>query len=78
MEKENMMRGIDVATLFLVVLGALNWGFVGIFSFDLVAAIFGAMSVLSRIAYTLIGVAAIYQLSQFKLFRERFTHAGAH
>lgn len=75
---ETMMKSFDVITLFLVVIGALNWGFVGIFSFDLVATIFGDMSVLSRIVYTLIGVAGLYQLSQFKIMHERWTHAGAH
>ncbi len=79
MEKtENMMKGIDVTTLFLVVLGALNWGLLGIFSFDLIATVFGSMSVLTRIVYTLIGVAGVYQLSQFKILREKWFHAEAH
>ncbi|MBI4830078.1 MAG: DUF378 domain-containing protein [Candidatus Lindowbacteria bacterium] len=72
------MKGIDVTTLFLVVLGALNWGLLGIFSFDLIATVFGSMSVLTRIVYTLIGVAGVYQLSQFKILREKWFHAEAH
>jgi uncharacterized membrane protein YuzA (DUF378 family) len=75
---QEMMKSLDVITLFFVVLGALNWGLVGIFSFDLIATIFGDMSVLSRIVYTLIGVAGIYQLSQFKIMHTRWTHAEAH
>ena len=51
---------IDWVALVLVVVGGLNWGLVGIFGFDLVAAIFGEMSVLSRIVYTLVGIAAVY------------------
>ena len=51
---------LDWLALVLVVVGGLNWGLVGIFGFDLVAAIFGDMSVLSRIVYTLVGVAAVY------------------
>lgn len=43
----------------LVLIGALNWGFVGIFGFDLVAAIFGDMTVMTRILYSLIGISAI-------------------
>jgi hypothetical protein len=78
MEKENMVRRMEMITLSLVVLGAFNWGLVGIFSFDLVAAIFGSMTVLSRIVYSLIGVAAVYQLSQFKIIREKLTHLEAH
>ena len=44
----------------LVIVGALNWGLVGFFSFDLVAAIFGDMSMLSRIVYSLVGLSSIY------------------
>jgi len=50
----------DWVALILVIVGALNWGLVGFFSFDLVAALFGAMSALSRIVYSLVGLAAIY------------------
>ena len=51
---------IDWAALGLVVVGGLNWGLVGIFGLDLVAAIFGEMSVFSRIIYTLVGISAVY------------------
>lgn len=43
----------------LTLIGALNWGLVGIFSFDLVAAIFGDMTLMTRIIYSLVGVSAI-------------------
>ncbi|MBR2430326.1 DUF378 domain-containing protein [bacterium] len=43
----------------LTLIGALNWGLVGIFGFDLVAAIFGDMTVMSRILYSLVGLSAI-------------------
>jgi uncharacterized membrane protein YuzA (DUF378 family) len=48
--------------LVLVVVGGLNWALVGIFSFDLVAAIFGEMSALARIVYVVVGVSAVYLL----------------
>jgi uncharacterized protein len=48
--------------MILIIIGGLNWLLVGIFSFDLVAAIFGAMSIISRIIYILVGVAALYVL----------------
>lgn len=51
---------LDWIALILVIVGGLNWGLVGIFKFDLVAAIFGTMSVISRIVYILVGLAAIY------------------
>lgn len=47
----------------LVVIGALNWGLVGIFAFDLVATIFGAFSAVSRLVYVLVAVAGVYLLA---------------
>ena len=49
--------------LVLVVVGGLNWGLVGIFHFDLVAAIFGNMTALSRVVYSLVGIAAVAQIA---------------
>lgn len=43
----------------LCLIGALNWGLVGLFNFDLVAFIFGTMSVLSRLVYSLVGISAV-------------------
>ncbi len=54
------MKVIDVVAAVLVVVGALNWGLVAIARFDLVAALFGHMSVLSRIVYSLVGLSAVY------------------
>ena len=56
----NKLNTLDVIALILVVVGGLNWGLVGLVDFDLVAAIFGAMSVISRIVYVLVALAAIY------------------
>jgi uncharacterized protein len=53
---------LDWIALVLVLVGAINWGLIGIFAFDLVAAIFGIMSAFTRIIYTLVGLAAIYIL----------------
>lgn len=44
----------------LLVIGGINWGLVGLFAFDLVAAIFGEMSAASRVVYTLVGLSALY------------------
>ena len=56
------MRAINVITLVLLIVGGLNWGLVGLFGFDLVAALFGEMSPLSRIVYVLVGISAVWQL----------------
>lgn len=54
------MKIIDKIALILVIIGAINWGLIGFFKFDLVAAIFGQMSVLSRIIYALVGISGIW------------------
>jgi hypothetical protein len=51
---------MDLVALILLVIGGLNWGLVGLFSFDLVASLFGAASVISNIVYILVGVSAVY------------------
>jgi len=51
---------IDIVALVLLIIGGLNWGLVGLFSFDLVATVFGAASMLSNIVYMLVGLSAIY------------------
>lgn len=56
------MRAINVITLVLLIVGGLNWGLVGLLGLDLVAAIFGEMSPLSRIVYVLVGISAVWQL----------------
>lgn len=56
------MKFINVFTLILLIVGGLNWGLVGLFSFDLVAAIFGAGSGLARIVYILVGLSAAWQI----------------
>jgi uncharacterized protein len=56
------MRFINIVTLLLVIVGGLNWGLVGLFDFDLVAALFGEMSPLSRIVYVLVGASALWQI----------------
>jgi len=56
------MTIINKITLLLLIVGGLNWGLVGLFDFDLVAALFGEMSPLSRIVYSLVGASALWQL----------------
>ncbi len=54
------MKVIDTIALILIIIGAINWGLIGIFNFNLVDAIFGTMSVLSRIIYTLVGISGLW------------------
>jgi uncharacterized membrane protein YuzA (DUF378 family) len=56
------MNPLSWIALILVIVGGLNWGLVGFFKFDLVAAIFGDMSAVSRIVYALVGLSALYMI----------------
>lgn len=56
--------------LTLVIVGALNWLLIGVFKFDLVAAIFGTMSAFSRIIYTLVGISGIISIGLYKSINE--------
>jgi uncharacterized protein len=53
---------LDWVSIILVVIGAINWGLVGLFQLDLVAAIFGPSSAISRIVYVLVAIAGVYLL----------------
>ena len=53
-------RLIDCIALTVAIIGAVNWGLIGLFRFDLVAFIFGDMSWLSRIVYVLVGLCGLY------------------
>jgi uncharacterized membrane protein YuzA (DUF378 family) len=64
---------VDLIALILVIVGGLNWGLVGLFNFDLVAAIFGDMSTLSRIVYILVGLASLYVIYYISRSGERNT-----
>ena len=65
------MKALNYIALVLVVIGALNWALVGLFEFDLVGAIFGGMtSMLSRIIFTLVGIAGIWALTFFGRLNE--------
>ncbi len=58
-----MNRGLDYFALTIVIIGAVNWGLIGFFGFDLVAWLFGSMSWISRIVYGLVGLCGLYLLS---------------
>ena len=56
------MKPWNIITLILVIVGGVNWGLVGLFGFDLVATLFGAGSLLTRIVYIAVGLSALWQL----------------
>ena len=63
------MKTLDYIALILVLIGAINWGLIGFFDFDLVRTIFGDMTLGSRIVYALVGVSGLYGLSFFGRLR---------
>lgn len=64
-------RILDNILLALVIAGAVNWGLIGFFRFDLIAFIFGNMSWISRIIYALVGISGLYMLSAFGRTRSK-------
>jgi uncharacterized protein len=57
------MKALNIITLALVIVGAVNWGLVGLFQFDLVAALFGGQqALLSRLVYIVVGISGLYQI----------------
>ncbi len=55
-------KWLDYVALTIAIVGALNWGLVGLFGFNLVSWLFGSMSWISRIIYTLVGISGIYMV----------------
>lgn len=59
------IKWLDYTALTIAIIGAINWGLIGFFQFDLVAFIFGDMSWLSRIIYGLVGICGLYLITFF-------------
>ncbi|MDD4690198.1 MAG: DUF378 domain-containing protein [Eubacteriales bacterium] len=68
---------MDILSLILIIIGAINWGSIGIFGFDIVGSIFGGqLSIISRIVFTLVGLAGLWGITL--LFRDRSDVAVKH
>lgn len=62
-------RGLDYTILTIAIIGAINWGLIGFFRFDLVAFLFGNMTLFSRIVYALVGLSGLYLVSTYGRIR---------
>lgn len=62
---------LDCSALTLTIVGALNWGLIALFRFDLVAFLFGDMTLLSRIVYGLVGLCGLYMLTFYMRLGDR-------
>lgn len=58
-------KGLDYTALVIAIIGAVNWGLIGFFKLDLVAFLFGNMTLLSRIIYAVVGLCGLYLISLF-------------
>lgn len=74
---EDIMRSkfLDCIALTIAIIGAVNWGLIGIFRFDLVAFLFGDMSWLSRIVYALVGICGLYLLTFYMRLGDKSDNA---
>ena len=68
------LHTFDITALILVIVGGLNWGLVGLLEFDLVATVFGSMSIVSRIVYVLVALAALYTAVRSPSLAHLFRH----
>ncbi len=59
------MKALDYTILTVVIIGAINWGLIGFFDFDLVSTLFGQMSILTRIIYAVVGIGGLYAISYY-------------
>jgi hypothetical protein len=72
MDGEIQMKLFDVLAAVFVLVGALNWGLIGLFQFNLVATIFGDATPLTRLIYVLVGMAGLFQALQWKAIQHRW------
>jgi uncharacterized membrane protein YuzA (DUF378 family) len=70
------MKVLDTVALVLVIVGGLNWLLVGLFELDVVATLFGADSLLAKVVYVLVGLAALWMLWDWVARRSRTTVAA--
>lgn len=67
------MKYVDCLALTIAIIGAVNWGLIGFFNFNLVAWLFGDMTLLSRIVYSLVGICGLYLLTFYRRLNDDTT-----
>ncbi len=58
-------KGLDYTILTIAIIGAINWGLIGFFRIDLIALLFGEMSMISRVIYSIVGLCGLYLVSLY-------------
>jgi uncharacterized protein len=69
------MKTLDVIAAILLVIGGLNWGSIGLFDFNLVTFVFGQIPIIVKVIYGLVGLAALYQIFQWKAIQNRWKYS---
>ena len=67
------MKTLNCVALTIAIVGAINWGLIGFFNFNLVSFLFGEMTLLSRIVYALVGLCGLYLITFYGLLCDRET-----
>ena len=67
------MKLLNYFALAITIIGAVNWGLIGLFNFNLVAFLFGDMTLLARIVYTLVGLCGLYLITFYGLLNDKET-----
>jgi len=70
-KEELTVKYINYLTLAIAIIGAVNWGLIGFFNFNLVSLIFGDMTWMSRIIYALVGICGLYLLTFYSMLQHR-------
>lgn len=65
------MKTLSYIALTIAIIGAINWGLIGLFGFNLVAFLFGDMTLLSRIVYILVGLSGLYLVTFYAFLMNR-------
>lgn len=80
--KDTILKSVDAIAYSMLLIGALNWGLIGFFDFNLIAALCGSMTMLTRVVYGIVGLAAFYDLmtlpSIFKRWDIHLCHHPVH
>jgi hypothetical protein len=71
-QRRQLYENFDLIAATFLFVGGLNWGLIGLFGFDLIAWLFGEMSMISRIIYVLVGISSLYDATMWKAIQRRW------
>lgn len=72
MKYQGLLKSLDVMVWSLLTIGGINWGMIGVFNIDLIAVLFGSMTMVTRLVYALVGLSAVYEVLGMKSIAHRW------